>query len=67
MKMIGTIVGFILQKYLQKYNHLQPSDVADFSTVSIIINQLTYLSQRVRTFFSRGPILRHMYITTKNA
>ena len=42
MKMIGTIVGFILQKYLQKYNHLQPSDVADFSTVSIIINQVTY-------------------------
>ena len=35
------------QKYLQKYNHLQPPDTADFSMLGVIINQVTYFSMEI--------------------
>ena len=38
--------------FLQKYNHLQPSDAADFSMVDAILNQVRYFIPKLG---SRGP------------
>ena len=45
---IGLIVIFVLQKYLQKYNYIQPPGVVAFFTVSAILNQSTYSLQKLR-------------------
>ena len=44
--MIGLIVRLFLQQYLQKYNHLQPPDTADFSMVDETINGIKYFSKK---------------------
>ena len=49
--MIGLRVRFSKQRHLQKYDHLQPPDAADFAMVDLIIIVSHILIQKVHTLF----------------
>ena len=44
--MVGLRDRSFKQKYLQKYNHLQPPDAAGFAVVDLILNHVTYFSMK---------------------
>ena len=44
--MIGLRVRFSKQRHLQKYDHLQPPDAADFAMVDLFLNRVTYFSTK---------------------
>ena len=45
--MIGLRAISFKQKYLQKYNHLQPPEAAGFSVVVLILNSVTYFGTKI--------------------